>query len=447
MKNIVVSSLIISCFILLILNITFGTYYEGYEPIFNALIFGEFSSRIDMSLFLPNWFGLLPLFSFFSEYLHTAHAYSWAMTVANLFILTSLTCCFLLLYKYEGVPRRYAIIIYMVFLTFFSENLIYVYNMRISFWASVTAYFLIFLIKRYHLSKWAYLPVVVLAMISISARLEIAFTTTLILLVVTFLLQPRLLRAAVLLFFTASAVFGFYKIYQHQVYPQYETLLEIEHAYDDQQRVVPSESKDLKTKLLLTAMGSYIWDDDVFTMTDCARIVQNPSLYSYVRSKNFLKIYIGKIKQLAFLLKDYIGLLILSVLLIVYTLYFFLKRQANFFNAIIRILGLILFMILLLMVLNLLITCPHNFIVVCVLGADLLCLVYLLQLTDKLKIISRMSIVFWVVFQLPITAIHYIHLYNYEQDNLIKAQTIRTILLELHNQKKTIVFNESIQYL
>jgi len=312
--------------------------------------------------------------------------------------------------------------------------------MRISFWALVTAYFLIFIIKRYHLGKLTYLPVVILVMISISSRLEIAFITSLILLAVTLLLQPRLLRASILLFFAVSSVFAFYKIYEHQIYPQYETLLEIEHAFEDQQRVVPSEAKDIKTQLLLTAMGSYIWDDEVFTMTDCAKIVQSGSLVSYMQSEKFPEIYLGKLKQLASLLKDYIGLLILSVLLFSYALYFYLKKQANLFSAFLRISGLILFMIILVLVLNLLIICPHNFIVVCGLGADLLCLVYLLLQHDDRKMISRIGLIFLIILQFPLTSLHSMHLYNYEQDNKTKAQTLRTILLELNNQKKTIVF-------
>jgi hypothetical protein len=444
MRRVFPCFLFFSILIILFLNLTYGTYFENYEPSLNAITADEFTSPITFFFFISTWFYIFPLFSLFNTFFHSVYGYSWGNTVFNVIILSSLLSCLYIILMQVKVKFTLVITAFLLFTFIYIDNIVLLQNLRISFFSLTASYLLIFLITRLAIGKLNYILAICLAVLGIFSRLEIAVITSLIMLCYSMLFQRQMLRFAALLFFSALSVFAFYKAYQHNIYPDQETTLEIEHLYEDKQSIKPEEGKDRRTQLLLYAVVMHIHDDDVFTVKDCARMVYSRSLTDYIRSDRFAGIYWGKLKELAFLLRVYIWLLILTVIFSSYTIYIYLKDKQRYIIASLKVFAFITFLLSVVLILSVLVNCPHNLIIAIWIAICLLCLFYLIFKSDEHRYITRFLFIFLIVFLIPLSFYHLYHLYRYEQQLDEKARNYRTMLLSLVHQKKTIVVQNDI---
>ena len=439
MKKILFTSFAFSAVFLLLLNLTFGTYFEGYEPIINALFSGEFSSQMGFTFFVSTWFGLSAVISSLTHYFNSSFAYSWVCTGLNLLILTSFTSCFLLLIKHKVLTFRHAALIYVAFLFSFLESLVYVYNLRISFFSLLAAFFYFSAIQKFSLNKKNYVLVFILAFIGIYTRLEIAVITAFIFLMFSILFYRKTMLFSICIFIASLATFSFYKVYEHKVYPDCEVMLNVETEFGDKESISPDDYQDQATKLKLEAIGRYIEDDDVYGIKDIARFTSTKTMVEYLRSEKFPQIYRHKLLHLAGKLKNYLWLFLLTFCLTIFAGYIYVEGQSQWRLEILKMVALTAIIFLVILALNLVVICPHNLIVVILSAYGLVSIAYLSIHFYKSKSIKYFILAF-LVAQTFFLGKYLYELHTLQVEKYAKAKVVRQLMVDLAEQQKQIVF-------
>lgn len=426
------------------LNITFGTYFEGYEPIINALFSGEFSSQMGFTLFISTWFGLSAAISFLTHYFNSSFVYSGVCTAINLLIFTTLTSVILLLIKHKSLTFGHAVLVYLVFLFSYLESLVYVYNLRISFFCLLAALFYFNAIQNFRLSKKNYLLVFLLIFIGVFSRLEIAVVSAFIFLIFCKLFYRRAMFFTACVLIASLSVFVFYKAYGHEVYPDAEIMLNVETEFGDKESISSDDYQDQRTKLKLEAISKYIQDDDVYSISDIARFTTHRTMLEYLRYEKFPQIYKQKILALLDLLKSYNWLFFLTISIVIFTTYIYCKGKDEWYREVLKVFAFIIVLISVVLTINLLVICPHNLIVVILSACCLVCIAYLTFRFYQFIIIKHFFFIL-IVLQIFFLGKHFYGLHSLQEEKFVKAEALRTFMVAMSQQKKQIVFANGTQ--
>ncbi len=435
-------SLLVSVSVIVILNLSTGTYFEGYEPIYNALFANEFASQIDMSLFLPNWLGLIPFFSFVTVAFHTAQGYSICATVFNTLILwVLLFSVFFICDTRKTKPLVMALVV-VVCVSVYLENLLYVYNLRISFFAMVAAYLLSYVIRNYNLNKGVYIIVLLLAVLGSMARLEIGLLVSILLLLFTILFIKKMLPSALVLMLTASMIFGSYKMYQHYATPEYEALLGVEHIMDDRGGLKYISASDSSRQEIIKAGAMYIQDDPVYKIKDYGSIAGSKGLLEYLSSPYYSAVFDSKIEDLWNLLKPYLWLMFTAFIFVVAALlvYWPLVKDKRVFS--LQLVLMLLLIIVLISILNIVVIVPHNIIVCIAISVCMLSVLVLVKHGSALAL--RNTLLALGCFLIPLSFSSTRNIWTYQQELSVKAGTVRSMMLDLQKMNSHIVFSTNM---
>jgi hypothetical protein len=445
MNALIIKSFLFSIVVVGLANLTIGTYFEGYEGILNAITLAEFSTPIDFSFFVSTWVFIFPLFSLFNKILATSFGYSWICTLINVFALGVISFSFATIFKRENIRWRYRFFMAILVGCIYIDNILYITNLRLSFFSLLAAYFLMYVITRYKLAKSYYFFVVLLLVIGVLTRLEIALLTAALLFLFTLLFHRPMWKFASVLLAVSAGGFLFYKIYQHYVFPDYEIVLQIEHEFEDNQSISPDDFTDARQRMMVNAMVNYIQDDDVFTLQDINRVVCATPLLAYMQSDKFWPVYSGKFRQLQQDFIPYIWLFLLCAVCGCFAALLFLKNNGFTLLHVLRLASVPAAMVAMVMVLNVLIICPHNFVVVMAMAVCLLSVVYVtvnyrhrLGLPFLLPVVVSLAICFSVR--------HLYYVYCQETIRNQKAEKVRHLLATLSQQQKTIVYASGGHY-
>ena len=439
-RKILLTSLLISVMILLVVNLTFGTYFEGYEAIVNALVGGEFSSQMDFSFFVPGWFCVFPIFSFFTFHFNTPFVYGWANTLVNVAILTAFTSYFIFMVKSGSLKLWHGVLLYFLLLLIFTDSLVHVYNLRLTFFGIIAALLYFHAIQKFVLSKWNYLFVFLLVATAILSRLEIAVAVSVIVLAFSILLYRKALRFSVVVFGASVFVFLFYKTFQHFAFPDTETVLQTEQEFEDRASISPQDFKDKRSQLIVTAMSQYIEDDEIYGVSDYAKLMCGKSLTEYVRSDKFPAFYMQKLSDLLDELAVYVWLFFLTAAIVFYTTYNYVKSQARWGIGLIKVFLFFMFLLAIVFSLNVISFVPYNFVSVILSSCCLLCIFYLSENLRKTRGVKLFLVIFLIAHVLFLDK-HLHNVYKLEGARCAKAKVFRALLVNLNNQHKQIVFS------
>lgn len=443
MKKRFLYSFLFSAFVVLLLNFIYGTYFEKYDPILNVFTIGETCEPISFTFFISTWFYIFPFFSLFNKIFNSAYGYSFITSTLNVSILSVILFCTYIIVVKNGLSKWVKWLVLTAIILIFIENIIYIQNPRISFFSLIAAYLLVLVVNQFKLNKSYYLCVFFLCIIGIFTRLEIAVITSIILLVFSLLFQRKTLRFSTVLLILSVTMFVFYKTYQHYVYPEYETILQVEHVFEDQEAIYPSDASDYRTQLKLRAIRNYIRDDDVYSITDVKRIISQKSFTEYLCSKKFSAIYIKKLQELASLLRPYRWFAFLILVLSAFCLTIYARNKNDYKIPLIKASLLFLFTVGLILVLNAIIIVPHNFILCVWTAICILCLFYLTTQIDNQASITPF-LIGYLMLQMPLTIVHLHNVYVFERSRQESATEYKAMLIELNAEGKTIVLANGI---
>lgn len=438
MAKVFIYCLLLASIVVVILSLSTGTYFEGYETTYNALFANEFTSQVDFALFLPNWFGIIPLFSGINTFFQTANGYSICTTIFNILTLWVLLFSIFLICNKRGMGIPAVGIVMLIFVCVYIENLLYIYNLRISFFGIITAFLFLYVIKEYGLPKRYYFLAILLTLLGTTARVEVALLVALILVLFCSIFLNRMLRHSLCLLLFTSSAFLFYKSYQHFFTPRYQALLSVEHVMDDRGGLRYLRASDTRGQEIIKAVTMYIQDDPIYTIENYQSVIGKEGFMEYLSSAHFQPIYLQKLEDLWFLLHPHLGLFGVTIFISASSLlvYWPMAPDRKMFG--VQMLAMLLLVSALILILNIVVTVPHNFIVCIAIAVCLLSIVVLVLFAPKVHLGYTLVVLTCILIPFSVSTIRSI--YSYQTRLNGKAQAMRGLMENLHKEGKHIIF-------
>lgn len=443
MPHLMLKCLAVSVSVVTLVNLTLGTYFEHYESILNALVVGEFSAPMDSTFFVPVWFMAFTLFSQMTHALGSPHVYAAFMSLFTVITLSAFLHGFHLLLA-KRVTRPVRLLFMGMFLLLYLDPLLNILNQRISFFAIMAAAVLFVALRENGRPLHHYLPVMLLCVIGLLARLEVAVITAGIVAVAGVLFGDRVfIRASMAYLIVCTTVLAFYVHHQRVHYPRSALILQSEQEFDDRFTVSPRSFDDAESRLIVGAMYRYIQDDPVFGPDDYRRLVCRQSLTEYLTGPDLAPAYIRKLHGLWEDLEGYRWLLLLTALL---TLMAGLRLSQDGVSVpAVRIQRLLMLAAVLAVPLavNLVSTSPYSF------NASLLILVCtscLWLLTTAHRDGSPVPLALAALLLAAGAAFHGMNVLSNEKEKLVRATAMRKVMLEVYDRGDHLVMVNGTHY-
>lgn len=242
--------------ILIVINLTFGTYLVGYERLFNSFFLHEFTSQLSYENNYNVWFLTAPIISFLnSKFIYSYHIIYSLIIISNLSIIIYNACLFL---KIDKINIQ--ILVSFIVSIFLFDIIIHISNRKIItftvFNILFTAYNLIYKPNEKILKLFIYF----LFPICITLRFEIAIILFGLGLFVAILFKDKkLIKASFIFLSICIFFFGIYHLLQNTVYKQYNYIEKAEHEIIDRNSV-ETNNVDKKEALKLQALSYFIVD-------------------------------------------------------------------------------------------------------------------------------------------------------------------------------------------
>lgn len=443
MSRLLFKCLAVSISVVVMANLTIGTYFEHYESIVNALVVGEFSAPMDGTFFVPVWFMAFALFSHVTHALGSPHVYAVFMSLFTVITLTAFLYGFHLLLE-RRVGRSVRLLFMAMFLLLYLDNVVLIHNRRISFFAIMAAAVLFEALRENARPLHHYLAVALLCAIGLLARLEVALIAAGVLFVGALLFRGRasIIASGVLLTLCAS-VLAFYVHWQKVHYPKSALILQAEQEFDDRFTVSPHDFEDAESRLIVGAMYRYVQDDPVFGPDDYRRLVCNQSLWQYLTGPRLAPAYISKLRLLWEELHDYRWLLLCAALLAAMAVVFLAREGQRISAQRIRWMLMLAAVLAVPLAVNLVSTTPHSF------SVSLLILVC----TGSLWLIAHHAsdraggaMVLAALLLAACTAFHGKNIHSQEASKLVRATALRSAMAEAHRQGLHVVMLSGTHY-
>jgi hypothetical protein len=310
--------ILISTIIIIIINLTFGTYYLGYERLFNSFFLQEFVTRLGYNNNYNVWFLTAPIISYLnSKFIYSYNIIYTCVVLLNLSVIIYNTCILLNINK--RTQQLFASIIISII---FVNLMIELSNRQIIIWVVFNILFTIYNIQQSKQYKKILIRLVyILIPICITLRFEIALILFSISAFFSIIFQQKLILKYSLFFLSICVfIFLFYHVLQNTIYKEYYYIEKAEHEIIDRNSVNPI-STNIVEELKLKAYKYYITDTEYLDKKYYRNLFyKNDFINSKITTKYFYYV-IGKIKSFyTELLSDrqFIIYFIFSIILILF---------------------------------------------------------------------------------------------------------------------------------
>ncbi|MCB0507137.1 MAG: hypothetical protein KDD21_02440, partial [Bacteroidetes bacterium] len=169
-RKFILISLLGSIAYILLLNLTFGTYFSSYEIMFNAVFSKTFIGDMHYDWISNEWFYFAQLILRISEAFKQLHVYSLLFTLINLYGLFALFYCIQISLAKEKCKNIFLLFLFMVLL--FNSTFIEVNNRSITILLCFTSMFNVYLYKYVYKNKLLLFLSISLLFIGLTLRFE-----------------------------------------------------------------------------------------------------------------------------------------------------------------------------------------------------------------------------------------------------------------------------------
>lgn len=300
-------------FIILLINISIGSYFESYEILFQQFMLESACYAPKMALSVSH-FGLVPVYAKLTALFPNIPVFSSVNTMYNLLILTGYIYLVYLIVQHHTKPSqsRLAIVTLLIMTVFI--NMVFINNVRISLLSSLLAFLYLFLKEHYQLSKGHYVFFALFLVIGLEIRQEMAIIVAAFS-VLFFLFWGNKKQVLISGLSLALGLALFISLSQamHKTEPDKFYLHEAEHIMHDRDNYKPTITSPADS-LRAHAIFMYIHDKPQIDISDYAEISQQENLFDYIfKNDEFVAIYTDKLVDIYFILKSYAWLVLVGI--------------------------------------------------------------------------------------------------------------------------------------
>lgn len=310
-KHQVIGAFLLAGSILLILNVTTGTYFESYELLIQQFVSGIYTDKPYGEWCTDMDFLLIPIYTRIDTWFMPGYGYAFAKTLLNFFWLSALI--YLLLYEVQTSKKlKQTILLAAMLFLLVIEHLLIVNNVRISIMLLLSGYLLL---NQNPESVLRRTFAALLICMGILARIDVGLVITFLALAFHLIFQLR--TSFKLIVFAAACALSVYILYDFQMKNR-DDFIAAGHQYEreilDKQNFGSSATGTMlseQQKVKLQAMSYFIYDEGVIKPEDYQEAVSYPGLLNYIlNNPAFPKILSHKWSSLMSLLAEKYGWLL-----------------------------------------------------------------------------------------------------------------------------------------
>jgi hypothetical protein len=284
---------LISTFIIIIINLTFGTYYLGYERLFNSFFLRQSTSQLLYDCNYNVWFLIAPVIS----YLTNIFVYAYDLLV-NIYIILNLSILTYNILVYYKLKKTYNIIIINILLVIFFKDIIIFYSNRTII--VLIIYNLIFTTHNIHINNInnniGRFLIVILIILANFLRFELSVLLLIIaIIIIVIYRQLHLLKSITIYLFISMFFFTSFHILQNTVYINNSYMEKSEHEFYDRGINYHATIKDKTDSMKAVAYSLYLLDDDNLDKKYYSDIILNKKIIFNKINKDYFITYLNKI--------------------------------------------------------------------------------------------------------------------------------------------------------